>query len=144
VGVRFWLMGNKPEIIVAPSALAELSQQAARLQSALGNSDFSRLAVPNGFINYIDNQQEKIKAVSENFKRIIAPFVEAGKKWKEQISSLLSKVKSWRKKLFVLPLRFVLKFFEIFIAYIEPSSGKALPFPNSYRSTSPPLISLIK
>ena len=137
-------MGNKPEVLIAPSALAELSQQAARLQSALGNSDLTRLALPNGFINYIDNQQEKIKALGENFKRIVAPFVEAGKKWKEQINSLLSQIKSWFKKPFVLPIKFLLKPFEIFIAYIEPSSGKALPLPNSYRSTSPPLISLIK
>ena len=138
------LMGNKPELIIAPSALAELSQQTARLQSALGNSDLTRLAVPNGFIEYIDKQQAKLKAVGENFKRIIAPFVEAGKKWKEQINSLLNQFKSWFKKPLVLPLKFLLKPFEIFIAYIEPSSGKALPLPNSYRSTSPPLISLIK
>lgn len=137
-------MGNKPEVTIAPSALAELSQQAARLKSALGNSDLTRLAPPNGFIKYIDSQQEKIKALGENYKRVTAPLIQAGKKWKEQIYSLLSQIKSWIKKPFVLPIKFLLKPFELFIAYIEPSSGKALPLPNSYRSTSPPLISLIK
>lgn len=126
------LMGNKPLVSVAPEVLEQLERERARLLSALGNSGLSKLAIPSGFSKYLESQQEKF-----------APFVEAGKKWKEKIFSLLSKVKSWRKKFFVLPLKFVLKHFKIFITFIEPSSGKVLQLPNSYRSHSPPFYGVI-
>jgi hypothetical protein len=129
------LMGNKPEIIIAPSSLAELSQNTARINSLFTNS---------GFTNYIAKEQKKIEAFVNDYKQKLEPIIEAGNRIKSKLIAAFNQIKSWFKKPFVLPIKFVLKPFEIFIAYIEPSSGKALPLPNSYRSTSPPLSSLIK
>ena len=135
VGVRFWLMGNKPEIIVAPSALAELSQQATRLQAAFESSGITQ------FVN-----ETKIKL--EQFQKLIQPDIEkivkAGKLIKEQFNKAFDKAKDLFKQILVKYLPFDLPLFEIPRAQIQPSNGKVLQLPNSYRSHSPPLCCVIK
>ena len=135
VGVRFWLMGNKPEIIVAPSALAELSQQATRLQAAFESSGITQ------FVN-----ETKIKL--EQFQKLIQPDIEkivkAGKLIKEQFNKAFGKAKDFFKQILVKYLPFDLPLFEIPRAQIQPSNGKVLQLPNSYRSHSPPLCCVIK
>lgn len=112
VGVRFWLMGNKPEIIVAPSALAELSQNIAK--------------------------------IGEHFAKQLEPLVKAGKKLQLQIANAFNKIKDFFKQILVKYLPFDLPLFEIPRAQIQPSNGKVLQLPNSYRSHSPPLCCVIK
>ena len=127
-------MGNRPEIIAAPSALAKFEQERARLLSALSNS---------GFNKYAETQQAKLKAFADHYKDQIAPLIEAGNKWKEKVLSAFAKIKSWFKQVFVLPIALALKTLEIFIPFIQPSSSKVLQLPNSYRSHSPPFHGVI-
>lgn len=135
VGVRFWLMGNRPEIIFAPSVLADLSQQAARLQAAFESSGI------NQFVN-------ETKTKLEQFQKLIKPDIEklvkAGKRIQLQITKAFGKVKDFFKQTLVRYLPFELALFEIPRAHIQPSSGKVLQLPNSYRSHSPPLCCVIK
>lgn len=135
VGVRFWLMGNKPEVIFAPSALAELSQNAAKLQAAFENSGI------NQWIN-------ETKTMFEHIQKLIQPDIEkivkAGKLIKEQFNKAFGNVKDFFKQILVKYLPFDLPLFEIPRAQIQPSNGKVLQLPNSYRSHSPPLCCVIK
>lgn len=105
-------MGNKPEIIVAPSALAELSQNIAK--------------------------------IGEHFAKQLEPLVKAGKKLQLQIANAFNKIKDFFKQILVKYLPFDLPLFEIPTAQIQPSTGKVLQLPNSYRSHSPPLCCVIK
>ena len=134
MGVRFWLMGNRPEVICAPSVLAELSQQAARLQAAFESSGI------NQFVN-------ETKSKLEQFQKLISPAIEqivkAGNKLKQQVSKAFNKVKDFFQRILVKYLPLELPLFEISRAQIQPSTGKVLQLPNSYRSHSPPLNSVI-
>jgi hypothetical protein len=105
-------MGNKPEIIVAPLALAELSQNIAK--------------------------------IGEHFAKQLEPLVKAGKKLQLQIANAFNKIKDFFKQIIVKYLPFDLPLFEIPKAQIQPSNGKVLQLPNSYRSHSPPLCCVIK
>jgi hypothetical protein len=105
-------MGNKPEIIVAPLALAELSQNIAK--------------------------------IGEHFAKQLEPLVKAGKKLQLQIANAFNKIKDFFKQILVKYLPFDLPLFEIPRAQIQPSTGKVLQLPNSYRSHSPPLCCVIK
>ena len=131
---KFWLMGNKPQIIVAPSALAELSQNAAKLQAAFESSGITQ------FVN-------EAKAKLEQFGKLIQPEIEkivkAGKLIKEQFNKAFGAVKDFFQRILVKYLPLELPLFEIPKAQIQPSTGKVLQLPNSYRSHSPPYCSVI-
>ena len=135
MGVRFWLMGNRPEVICAPSVLAELSQQAARLQAAFESSGINKLV-----------NETKLKL--EQFQKLIEPdiskIVKAGKILRLQITKAFGRVKDLFKQTLARYLPFELPLFEIPRAHIQPSTGKVLQLPNSYRTHSPPLCSVIK
>ena len=128
-------MGIKPELIVAPSALAEFAQNAARFQAAFESSAINQLL-------------NETKAKLEQFQKLMQPgidkIVEAGKLIKQHFVNAFGKVKTWVKKLFVKYLPLQLALAKIPGAQIKPSTGKVLQLPNSYRSHSPPLCSVIK
>ena len=123
-------MGIKPEVIVAPAALAEFAQKVATFQKAFATSP----AMQN-FIKESQNIAAKLKAVYENSGLA---------KLAKQIKNTFAEVKTWVKKLFVKYLPLQLPLVEIPRAQIQPSTGKVLQLPNSYRSHSPPLCSVIK
>lgn len=116
-------MGNRPEIIVAPSALAELSQNITRINLQAANSAVSKLAT--------------------QIKTAIEPIVKAGKKLKAQVIKAFNKVKDFFKRILVKYLPLEIPLFEIPRAQIQPSTSKGLQLPNSYRSHSPPFCSVI-
>jgi len=122
-------MGIKPEVIVAPSALAEFAQKAATFQKAFATSP----AMQN-FIKESQNIGAKLKTVYENSGLA---------KLAKQIKNTFAEVKTWVKKLFVKYLPLQLPLVEIPRAQIQPSTGKVLQLPNSFRSHSPPLCSVI-
>ena len=123
-------MGIKPEVIVAPSAVAELAQKVATFQNA-----FALSPAMQTFVKQTQDFQNKLKAAYN--KSGIAKLA-------KQIKNTFAKVKTWVKKLFVKYLPIALPLFKIPRAHIQPSSGKSLQLPNSYRSHSPPLYSVIK
>lgn len=122
-------MGIKPEVIVAPSAYAELAQRAATMQNTLARSPAMQ-----SFISQAQDFQDKLKAWYENSGLA---------KLAKQIKNTFEGVKTWVKKSFVKYFPIVLQLVEIPRAQIQPSSGKALQLPNSFRSHSPPLYSVI-
>ena len=122
-------MGIKPEVIVAPSAMAELAQRAATFQKA-----FALSPAMQTFIEQSQDFANKLKAIYESSGLA---------KLAKQFKNIFAKVKTWVKKLFVKYLPIALPLFEIPRAQIQPSSGKSLQLPNSYRSHSPPLNSVI-
>ena len=123
-------MGIKPEVIVAPSVYAELAQRAATMQKA-----FALSPAMQSFITQTQDIQDKLKAWHKTSGLA---------KLAKQIKNTFEGVKTWVKKLFVKYLPIVLPIAEIPRAQIQPSSGKALQLPNSFRSHSPPLYSVIK
>ena len=123
-------MGIKPEVIVAPSAYAELAQRAATMQKA-----FALSPAMQSFITQAQDIQDKLKAWYENSGLA---------KLAKQIKNTFEGVKTWVKKFFVKYFPIVLQLVEIPRAQIQPSSGKASQLPNSFRSHSPPLYSVIK
>jgi predicted secreted protein len=123
-------MGNRPEIIVAPLALAELSQQAARLQAAFESS---------GINQFVSETKNKLEQIQKLISPAIEQIVKAGKLIKEQVN----KVKNLFKPRFVKYIPLELPLFKIPRAQIQPSTGKDLQLPNSYRSHSPPFYSVI-
>jgi hypothetical protein len=116
-------MGNRPEIIAAPSALAELSQNITRINLQAANSAVAKLA--------------------KQLNKATEPLIKAGKKLQLQIARAFSKVKDFFKQILVKYLPFELPLFEIPRAQIQPSNGKVLQLPNSYRSHSPPFYCVI-
>jgi hypothetical protein len=128
-------MGIKPEVIVVPQAFAEFAQNAARFQAAFESSAINQLL-------------NETKAKLEQFQKLMQPEIEkivgAGNLIKQHLVNAFGKVKTWVKKLFVKYLPLQLPLAEIPRAQIQPSSGKVLQLPNSYRSQSPPLCSVIK
>lgn len=123
-GVRFWLMGNKPQIIVAPSALADLAHKSASYKLLFNNLE-----------------ADKLVAMLE--KRL-EPIIKAAKLMQENIAKAFDKAKDYFKRKLVKYLPFDLPLFEIPRAQIQPSISKGLQLPNSYRSHSPPICSVIK
>jgi hypothetical protein len=119
-------MGNKPEIIVAPSALAELSQNITKLSE------------------HFAKQLEPLQKIGKQFAQQLEPLIKAGKKLQLQITKAFGNVKDFFKQILVKYLPFDLPLFEIPRAQIQPSNGKVLQLPNSYRSHSPPLCCVIK
>ena len=128
-------MGNRPEVIRAPQAFADLAQNAARFQAAFESSAINQLL-------------NETKAKLEQFQKLMQPeiekIVEAGKLIKQHFVNAFGKVKTWVKKLFVKYLPLQLPLAEIPRAHIQPSTGKVLQLPNSYRTHSPPLCGVIK
>ena len=125
-GVRFWLMGNKPELTSTPLALAELSQNITKIGE------------------HFAKQFEPLAKLGEQFAQQLEPLMKAGKKLQLQITQAFGKVKDFFKQILVKYLPFDLLLFEIPRAQIQPSTGKVLQLPNSYRSHSPPLCCVIK
>jgi hypothetical protein len=119
-------MGNRPEIIVAPSALAELSQNITKIGE------------------HFAKQFEPLAKLGEQFAQQLEPLIKAGKKLQLQITKAFSNVKDFFKQILVKYLPFDLPLFEIPRAQIQPSNGKVLQLPNSYHSHSPPICSVIK
>lgn len=123
-------MGIKPKVILAPSVLAEFEQRATTIQNALARSPAMQ-----SFITQAQDIQDKLKAWYENSGLA---------KLAKQIKNTFEGLKTWVKKSFVKYFPIVLQLVEIPRAQIQPSSGKALQLPNSFRSHSPPLYSVIK
>jgi len=128
-------LGLRPAVIVAPSAFAELAQRAASFQKIFESSAITQIA---------KQMQSNIDAASKILQPAIAQIVKAGNLAKEHFAKTFAKVKTWVKKLFVKYLPIALPLFEIPRPQILPSSGKSLQLPNSYRSHSPPIYSVIK
>ena len=128
-------MGIKPEVIVAPSVYAEFEQTAARFKAALDSSGLNKL---------IEETKAKLEQVQKLVKPYTQSLIAAGERLKQVISKAFNKTKTWVKKSFVKYLPIVLQLVEIPRAQIQPSSGKVLQLPNSFRSHSPPLYSVIK
>ena len=127
-------MGIKPEVIVAPSAVAQLSQQAARLQAAFESS---------GITQFVNETKTKLEQIQKLIQPDIEKIVKAGKAITEQFNKVFGKVKDFFKQTLVKYLPFDLPLFKIPRAQIQPSTGKGLQLPNSYRSHSPPIYSVI-
>ncbi len=123
-------MGIKPEVIVAPSAFADLAQRAATFQKA-----FALSPAMETFVKQSQDFQSKLKAAFD--KSGIAKLA-------KQIKNTFAKAKEFFKQKLFKFLPIVLPLLEIPRVSIQPSSGKSLQLPNSYRSHSPPLYSVIK
>ena len=133
-------MGIKSGVIVAPSAFADLAQRAATFQKA-----FALSPAMETFVKQSQDFQSKLKAAWDKSGIAKLALDKSGiAKLAKQIKNTFAKVKTWVKKLFVKYLPIALSLFEIPRAEIKPSSGKSLQLPNSYRSHSPPLFSVIK
>ena len=122
-------MGIKPNVTIAPSALAELAQKAATIQKAFAFSPAMQT-----FVKQTQDFQNKLKAAYD--KSGIAKLA-------KQIKNTFAQVKTWVNKLFVKYLPLQLPLAEIPRAQIQPSTRKVLQLPNSFRSHSPPLCSVI-
>jgi len=122
-------MGNKPEVIVAPSVMVEFAQRAASMQKALALSPAMQT-----LIEQAQDFKNKLKKIYESSGLA---------KLAKQFKNTFAKVKTWVKKLFVKYLPIALPLSNIPRAHIQPSLGKSLQLPNSYRSHSPPLCSVI-
>lgn len=127
-------MGIKPEVILAPSVLAEFEQRAARFKAVLDSSGLNKL---------IEETKVKLEQVQKLVKPYTQRLIAAGERLKQQVSKAFNETKTWVKKFFVKYFPIVLQLVEILRAQIQPSSGKALQLPNSFRSHSPPLCSVI-
>jgi hypothetical protein len=127
-------MGIKPEVILAPSVLAEFEQRAARFKAVLDSSGLNKL---------IEETKVKLEQVQKLVKPYTQSLIAAGERLKQQVSKAFNETKTWVKKFFVKYFPIVLQLVEILRAQIQPSSGKALQLPNSFRSHSPPLCSVI-
>ena len=142
-------MGIKPEVIVAPSAFADLAQRAATFQKA-----FALSPAMETFVKQSQDFQNKLKAAFDTTgieklkaaldKSGIEKIVKAGKLIAAQFIKAFAKAKDFFKQKLVKFFPIVLPLFEIPRAHIQPSSGKSLQLPNSYRSHSPPIYSVIK
>jgi len=129
-------MGLRPDVIVAPQAFAEINQVAAHFAEKIETVK-KALELSPAMQNFIKESQDiaaKLKAVYENSG--LAKFA-------KQIKNTFAEVKTWVKKLFVKYLPLQLPLAEIPRAQIRPSTGKVLQLPNSFRSHSPPLNSVI-
>jgi pantoate kinase len=122
-------MGIKPEVIVAPQAFAELAQKVATFQKA-----FAMSPAMQNFIKESQAFAEKIKMIYE--KSGLAKLT-------KQFKNTFAKVKTWVKKIFVKYILPQIPLAEIPRAQIQPSTVKVLQLPNSFRSHSPPLRSVI-
>ena len=132
-------LGLRPAVIVAPSFFAELEQRAATLQKAFVNQAFQNLFNHSPAIDAFLKQGEAF------VKTIKAAYDKSGiAKLTKQIKNTFAKAKDYLKQKLVKFLPIALPLFEIPRPQIPPSSGKALQLPNSYRSHSPPLYSVIK
>ena len=127
-------MGIKPEVILAPSVLAEFEQRAARFKAVLDSSGLNKL---------IEETKVKLEQVQKLVKPYTQSLIAAGERLKQQVSKAFNETKTWVKKFFVKYFPIVLQLVEILRAQIQPSSGKALQLPNSFRSHSPSLCSVI-
>ena len=128
-------LGLRPAVIVAPSAFAELAQRAASFQKIFESSAITQIA---------KQMQSNIDAASKILQPAIAQIVKAGKLMKLQFNKSFAKVWDYFKPRFVKYLPISLPLWKIPRPQIEPSSGKSSQLPNSYRSHSPPLYSVIK
>jgi hypothetical protein len=118
-------MGNRPELTSTPLALAELSQNITKIGE------------------HFAKQFEPLTKLGEQFAKQLEPLIKAGNKLKQQVSKALNKVKDFFQRILVKYLPLELPLFEIPRAQIQPSTGKVLQLPNSYRSHSPPNCSVI-
>jgi hypothetical protein len=114
-------MGNKPQISVAPSALADLAHKSASYQLLLHNPEINRLV-----------------AILE--KRL-EPLIKAAKIMQEKIARFFGKVKPLLRK-YLLFIHQELQ--NILPVIVEKIFYRLLLLPNSYRSHSPPFYSVIK
>ena len=132
-------LGLRPEVIVAPSFFVELEQRAATMQNTLVNHAFKSLFSHSPAIDAFLKQSKAF------VKTIKAAYDKSGiAKLTKQIKNTFAKAKDFFKQKLVKFLPIALPLFEIPRPQIPPSSGKALQLPNSYRSHSPPLYSVIK
>jgi hypothetical protein len=122
-------MGIKPKVIVAPTAMAEFAQRAATFQKA-----FTLSPAMETFVKQSQDFQSKLKTAFD--KSGIAKLA-------KQIKNTFAKAKDFFQQKLVKFLPIALPLFEIPRVSIQPSSGKSLQLPNSYRSHSPPLYSVI-
>jgi len=118
------MSGNRPELIGAPSILAELSQRSASINLLFDNPSINKLVT--------------------QLQIAVEPIVKAAKIMQEKIAKAFGKVKDFFKQILVKYLPFKLPLFEIPRTQIQPSSGKASQLRNSYRSHSPPIYCVIK
>ena len=132
-------LGLRPEVIVAPSFFVELEQRAATMQNTLVNHAFKSLFSHSPAIDaFLKQNKAFVSSIKAAFdKSNITKLI-------KQMRNTFAKAKTWVKKLFVKYVAIALPLFEIPRPQIPPSSGKALQLPNSYRSHSPPLYSVIK
>lgn len=142
-------LGLRPAVIVAPSAFAELAQRAATFQKA-----FALSPAMETFVKQSQDFQSKLKAAFDTTgieklkaaldKSGIEKIVKAGKLIAAQFTKVFAKAKDFIKQKLVKFIPIALPLRENPRPQIEPSSGKSLQLPNSYRSHSPPLYSVIK
>lgn len=142
-------MGIKSGVIVAPLISAEFAQKAATFQKA-----FALSPAMETFVKQSQDFQSKLKAAFDTTgieklkaaldKSGIEKIVKAGKLIAAQFTKAFAKAKDFIKQKLVKFIPIALPLFEIPRAHIQPSSGKSLQLPNSYRSHSPPLYSVIK
>ena len=129
-------MGIKSGVIVAPSAFADLAQRAATFQKA-----FALSPAMETFVKQSQDFQSKLKAAFDTTG--IEKIVKAGKLIAAQFTKAFAKAKDFIKQKLVKFIPIALPLFEIPRAHIQPSSGKSLQLPNSYRSHSPPFSCVI-
>jgi len=109
-------MGNKPQISVAPSALADLAHKSASYQLLLHNPEVNKLV-----------KQLELK---------LEPIVRAAKIMQEKIIKFFGKVKPLLRKYLLFTCQELQKILPVFV---EKIFYKSLLLPNSYRSHSPPI-----
>ena len=114
-------MGNKPQIIVAPSALADLAHKSASYKLLFNNPETDKL------VAMLENRLET--------------FFKAAKLMQEKIAKFFGKVKPLIRK-YLLFIHQELQ--NILPVIVEKIFYRLLLLPNSYRSHSPPICSVIK
>jgi hypothetical protein len=121
---------------IRPEAFAEFSQRAANLQKAL--------ALSPGMQSFIEESQKRHEQLQKILNPHLAQIVKACEIITAQFKKAVHKVKDFFKSKIVKYLTIALPLWQMPRAQIEPSSGKSLQLPNSYRSHSPPFFCVIK
>ena len=110
------MLENRPELIVAPSILAELSQRSASIKLLFDNPNINKLVT--------------------QLQIAVEPIVKAAKLMQKQIAKAFGKVKPLLRKY----LLFIHQDWQNTLpVFVEKIFYRLLLLPNSYRSHSPPI-----
>lgn len=115
------MLGNRPELIGAPSILAELSQRSASINLLFDNPSINKLV--------------------KQLEQRLEPLIKAANFMQEKIARFFGKVKPLLRKYLLFIHQELANLLPVFV---EKIFYRLLQLPNSYRSQSPPINCVIK